>query len=186
MEFGEDAAVLLNRESDPLWAITVPEALENPHKWVKKSAGKLRRNSTAQAEIRKTHPCLDVTASRPALDRALLIADTLLKAFEARGFRVEVTEPAANPEKNYRQETSRTGVHILGTFIEFGLEEGFDSVKFQPKAVVKTTNVTSRAWRYTPQPEYKRVPNGKLALKLKSHLSGTSRVTWADGKKQKV
>jgi hypothetical protein len=183
--FGEEAVALLERENDPSMAIAVPEVLDHPHKWVRKSAGWLKRNSRTQAELRKERACLDITASRAALDRALRIADTLLKALEARGFEVEVTEPVPYAPGRYGGPSSgrpsRTGVYILGEFVEFAIEEGVNITKVEQKPVR-----ASSGYSYTPRPEYVHEPNGKLALKLHHSLLGLARQTWADGKRQRV
>jgi hypothetical protein len=183
--FGEEAVALLERENDPSMAIAVPEVLDHPHKWVRKSAGWLKRNSRTQAELRKERACLDITASRAALDRALRIADTLLKALEARGFEVEVTEPVPYAPGRYggppSGRPSRTGVHILGEFVEFAIEEGVNIIEAEQKPVRYNSG-----YSYTPRPEYVHEPNGKLALKLHRQLRGITRQTWADGKRQRV
>jgi hypothetical protein len=166
-------------------AIAVPEMLDHPHKLVRKSAGWLKRNSRTQAELRKERACLDITASRAALDRALRIADTLLKSLETRGFEVEVTEPVPNAQGRYggppSGRPSRTGVHILGEFVEFAVEEGVNIIKEEPKPVWSNSG-----YSYTPRPEYVHEPNGKLAMKLHRQLRGIARQTWADGKRQRL
>jgi len=90
-EIGEDAAMLLQKHEDPTNEIRVAKELQNPHKLIRKCAGALRRRSKSQNVLRQKQPCLDITASLDALDRALCVMDALLKALEARGL-VEVTE----------------------------------------------------------------------------------------------
>ena len=183
--FGDEATALLERENDPTMAIDVPEILDKPHPLVRSSAGLLKRHSRSQAELRAERACLDVTASRGALDRALRIADALLRALEARGFKVEVTEPVPYAPGRYGGPPSgwpsRTGVHVLGQFIEFAIEEGTNILKEEQEPVQYGSGYT-----YTPRPRYTHEPNGKLALKLHRQLRGISRQTWAHGKRQQV
>ncbi len=189
-ETGDEALALLAREDEPGMAIAVPETLVNSHRWVRKSAGALRKHSKNPSAIFLKQACLDVRASRNTIERALLVTDTLLKALEHRGFRVEVTDPVLSKDDLYRgsaqTEPSTTGVHILGSFIAFGIEEGVDVTKLEPKPVRRRSSFSSDSWTYTPPPEYKRDPNGRLALKIRSHIPGQTRSTWSDGKRQRV
>lgn len=118
-----------------------------------------------------------------------LVCDTLIKALETRGFRVEVTAPVPAAEGRYGPASpgkpSRTGVHILDSFFEFHIEEGFDIVKLEPKPQRSPPSSTSALWAYTPRPEYRHDPNGRLALVIDRPWLG-SRASWKDGKRQKV
>jgi hypothetical protein len=185
LALGDEAVALLKRENDPSMAIEVPEVMDHPHPLVRRSAGLLKRHSRTQAVLRKERACLDITASRAALERALRIADTLLKALEARGFKAEVTEPVPYAPGRYGGPSSgrpsRTGVHILGEFVEFEIVEGVNIIKKEQEPVRYNSGYT-----YTPRAEYEHESNGKLALKLHHSLVGLSRQTWADGKRQRV
>jgi hypothetical protein len=44
-EIGDEALALLAMEDQPSMAIVVPDKLENPHKWIRRSAGVLRKHS---------------------------------------------------------------------------------------------------------------------------------------------
>jgi len=189
-EVGDEAQSLLAREADPSMAITVPAELQNPHKWIRKSAGNLRKHSKHPEKALLKRACLDVRTSRATHDRALLVADTLLKALDERGLRIEVTEPIAERDGRYGGDSSakpsKTGVHILESYIEFSIEEGFDITKVEPKPSRWQTSHDSDSWTYTPRPEYKHDPNGKLALKINSYFPGQTRKTWSDGKRQRI
>jgi hypothetical protein len=113
-------------------AVSVTAALEKPHRWIRESAKALRSYEKNGPRIFHEHACLDIRASCPVLDRALRIADTLLKALESRGSRIEVTEPIAPADPWQRTTPSKTGVHILASFVEFGIEECMDAVKIDP------------------------------------------------------
>ncbi len=186
-EIGEEATLLLQKHDDPANEIQVAEELQNPHRLIRKSAGALRRQSKSQDLLRQKRPCLDITASRGALDRALCIMDALLKAMTARGLVVELTEPEPIPASSYGRPAytrpSKTRVRILDSVISFGIEEGVDISKVEPK---RSSRSSDDSWFYRPRPEYHHEPNGMLALKLKSHVLGVRRETWADGKRQRI
>ncbi len=186
-EIGEEATLLLQKHDDPANEIQVAEELQNPHRLIRKSAGALRRQSKSQDLLRQKRPCLDITASRGALDRALCVMDALLKAMEARGLTVELTEPEPIPASGYGRQAytkpSKTRVRILDSVISLGIGEGVDITKIGPK---RSSRSSDDSWFYSPRSEYHHEPNGKLALKLKSHVLGVRRETWADGKRQRI
>ncbi|MBU8922850.1 MAG: hypothetical protein KOO63_13620 [Bacteroidales bacterium] len=185
LAMGDEALSLLEREDDASMAISVPNELHNPHKWIRKSAGFLKRNSQSQAKLRNERACVDIIASRSALDRALRIVDTLFKALEERGLKVEITEPVPYAPGKYGGPSSgspsKTGVHILGTFIKFGIVEGVNITKKEQEPVNYRSN-----YSYTPASKYNHELNGKLALKIYTSLPGQNRQTWGDGKRQRV
>jgi len=184
-EIGEEATLLLQKHDDPANEIQVAMELQNPHRLIRKSAGALRRQSKSQDLLRQKRSCLDITASRGALDRALCVMDALLKGIEARGLVVELTEPEPVPASGYGRQAytrpSETRVQILGSVISFGIEEGVDISKIEPK---RSSRANEDSWFY--RPDYHHEPNSKLALKLKSHVLGIRRETWADGKRQRI
>jgi len=101
-----------------------------------------------------------------------------------------VTDPIPERDGRYGGDSaakpSKTGVHILESFIEFSIEEGFDITKEEPKPSRWHSSHDSDSWTYTPRPNYKHDPNGKLALKIKSFFPGQTRKTWSDGKRQRI
>jgi hypothetical protein len=67
--------------------IRVPAELREPHQLVVTASRLLKRSGLrARTEVLATTRCLDVVVSPQQLDRALRILDTLIKAFEARGY----------------------------------------------------------------------------------------------------
>lgn len=189
-ELGEDVSTLLNRESDPSMTIVVPDELHRPHPLVRESAGNLRKHSKNHLAARLEKTCLDIRATRATLDRALLVCDTLIKALEKRGFRVEVTAPAPLAGGRYgppfQGQPSRTGVHILESFIEFRIEEVYDVVWPEGRPPQRRPYDPSAPWNYTPRPEPRHEPSGRLALVIDRHWLGATRGSWRDGKRQRV
>ena len=189
-ELGEEVSTLLDRESDPSMTIVVPDELHRPHPLVRESAGNLRKHSKNHLAARLEKSCLDIRATRATLDRALLVCDTLIKALEKRGFRVEVTAPVPPTGDHYgptsQGKPSRTGVHILESFIEFRIEEGYDVVWPDGSPPRPRPFDPSAPWDYTPRPEPRHEPSGRLALVIDRHWLGATRGSWRDGKRQKV
>lgn len=187
---GEEVQALLDRESDPGMTIVVPDELRRPHPLVRESAGNLRKHSKNHLAARLERACLDIRVTRATLDRALLVCDTLIKALEKRGFRVEVMAPVPPTGDHYgpasQGKPSGTGVHILESFVEFRIEEIHDVVWPDGRPPRPRPFDPSAPWNYTPRPEPRREPSGRLALVIDRHWLVTTRGSWRDGKRQKV
>lgn len=190
IEFSAEAQALLAIEHGPDMEISVPDQLDSPHEWVRKSAGTLRRYTRNPKKARLGRTCLDISTSPATIDRALRIADALLKALESRGFQIEVTRPqtarGSHLGSGSDTQPSRTGVHILGSFIEFSIEEGYDIRRIDRRPRRQASISEHDSWVYTPPPEYHHDPNGRLALRINSHIPGRCRRTWRDGERQRV
>ena len=172
----EDVARLIEAERDPALKLLVPDVLVQAHPLVRMSAPLLRRCKLGDRPV-DTNRCLDISVSSGTLDRALRIVDTILKALEARGFEVDVTEPENPdpvPRHSYERKPSRTGVRILGQFVQFRLEERNESFENPP--------VPPGSHEYRPR--YGRRPTGRLALSL-GRPYGPGK-TCADGKRQRI
>lgn len=135
-EFSAEARSAIERERTVGAEIKVADELRDPHPLVQCAARLLKRAGLrVRAEVLTTTRCLDVVVSPPQLDRALRVMDALLKALEARGYEVEVTEAVSpKPPRSVRlyeshlYKPSRTGVHVGDPFVEFTLEERLDVV----------------------------------------------------------
>lgn len=174
----EEVASLIEAERDPSRAIVVPDVLADPHPLVKMSGPILRRTPFGERATDKER-CLDVAVSKGTLNRTLRVTDTLLKALEARGFEIEVTEsqnPDPLPRHIYERRPSRTGVRIGNQVVEFGIEEKTDSFQTPPP----------RPGSYEYRPRYERRPNGKLTLRLHERACSRERQTWSDGRRQRI
>lgn len=189
-EIGDEVQALLERESDPSMTIDVPNELHRPHPLVRESAGNLRKHSKNHLAARLEKACLDIRATRATLDRALLVCDTLIKALEKRGFRVEVTAPVPPTGGHYgpasQGKPSITGVHILESFVQFYIEEGHDVIWPEGRPPRPRPFDPSAPWDYTPRPKPRHEPNGRLGLVIDRHWLGATRGSWRDGKRQKV
>ena len=184
-KFGEEVKAALAAEKDPDWKVTVPERLVRPHELVRDSEPLLRRAAKDGGALAQDRACLDVDTSSAVLQRALRIIDALLKALAKRGYPVEITRPDnRRNEYDRRPVGNRTGAHVNGTFMEFGLEEDHDRIEVMDP---KTGRSFVSSWDGRPQPQYKHRPNGKLILRLKTtSFDHGARQMWRDGKSQRV
>lgn len=184
---GSDVEEAIARERTWESRVIVPEVLETPHAFVRKSKGCLFRAGLKSKAVRLERSCLDVTVSRAQLGRALRIMDALLKALEARGHKVFMTEPRTFP--GYRGDTrqpSETGVHVGNIAVEFGIEEVIDSIR---RGEPRPKGDDVKAWfewrDRNPPPWYIYRPSGRLSLVIRSWSYG-QRKSWRDGKRQKL
>ena len=212
LQYSEEAKKLLWRESDPAMKITVDEELTSPHPIVRRAAGTLRKagknwrikkvtgygrqpaRRAQKEDVFRQQACLHIHAVDDAFERALRVADALLKALELRGFRIEVTLPeeekgllvysSSHPQRQVKP--SRTGVYILGTFVEFSIEEDHDVVKIPAPSQRSGKKHLAAPYSYNPRPEYEHNLNGVLALKIKTDSHRGSRRTWRDSKRKRV
>lgn len=157
--------------------IQVPASADVLHPLVARTEKSLRDaklNDRSLAEPRAKN-CLDVQVSRESTDRAVRILDALLKALEARGFSVTVKD---EPKRT-------TTLSILDETLEFGLEE----------IVARQEHVLSSAerkkkekspWSTYGIPQYDFLPTGRFSLKLKNLWLRGVRMTWSDGKVQRL
>lgn len=168
--------------------IVVPEELVKPHPLVKQSRGRVGREARkAKLPESASDNCLDIRVTKATFQRGLRVADTLLKAFDERELAVEITAPNTKKEDYWSNSRttkipSRTRVLIGDDWVEFGIDEDYDSI-----AIEQPTQRYSSGYEYTPPPERKRVPNGKLALRIRNApWSKGLRTMWKDGKVQRV
>lgn len=167
---GDEAVALLAREQEPGMSLTVPKVLRQPHPLVSEGARILRDyrgDWRALAGLQTRRACIDVKAAGDTLERALRIADTLLKGLEKRGFDVRVTKPSG-----HTYSRSETEVRILGMWIGFSTKENATAVKVKSDSLIWPTKTVNQ-------------PNGKLTIKIELATDGV-RHSWADGKTQRV
>jgi hypothetical protein len=160
-----DVDKMILSETDSGQAIKVSERLTHPHPLVAKTDAALKGKKPDDKGL--VYPlekgCLDFAASPGMMNRALRIADALIKALEARGHKVEVKD------KDYHRITFVT---IVDTVVEFGIREPYR----QREAAVQ-----KHSWR---KMEY--YASGALAVSIKSWLGDGLQATWTDTKTQRI
>lgn len=161
----------------------VPSSLRSPHPLISDALEILRSSKPDKFGYLSIDDktCLKLNVTKKTLSRAIRIFNTLILALEKRGYQIEVTKPQKKTDYYSRGATipSKTGVHILGSFVEFSIFELHETMKVQ-------SNDDSNAWGYNSI-QYKHIPNGRLSLKISDmYLHNGLRKTWSDGKKQLV
>lgn len=154
--------------------VRVPERLARPHPLVRQTAEALR-------SVKPDHwgflwqprgsRCLDIRVAPKSLGRALRIVDALVKAIEARGFRLRVSEG----------DRPGTYVDLLGEEIQVALEERIrriDHVLTKDERERQAGSIAAARWDY--------LPSGTLALSIKEFAGTGVRRTWPDGQKRRV
>ena len=161
--------------------LRVSETLRGAHPLVSQTLHALEhveRNANGILQ-RPKQDSLDVVVSRGSLHRALCIMDALLKAFEADGYRVRLTE----------KEPSETVVELMDVVIPFGISESLvDKQEEKPPEDKLEGRYTFHHSLY----QRKLVPSGALSLRIEpgqyyywNSESGLRR-KWSDGKKQRL
>jgi hypothetical protein len=117
--------------------------------------------------------CSLLAVSKGALERSLLIIDALFRTFEARGFATA-----------FEKEKKTASVEIDKVRVTFALEEVLDR-KERELTPAQQKDKIKNPWRYR-YPEYFKVPSGRLCLKITHPTWGVSRLSWTDGKRQRV
>jgi hypothetical protein len=115
--------------------------------------------------------CIDIHVSRSELPRALRIADALFKAFEKRGWTVEVGEKG-------------TDILVAGERIAITIEERVETVEITPKPDLEGTYTFHYDRRETA-----RRPSGRLEVRLQEDhrfWGSNHRRKWRDAKTRRV
>lgn len=154
--------------------ITVSTILRNPHPYVEKTMRQLKSRKPDEKGIIKVfeEEHLDVQVSQKSVHRAMCIMDALLKAFEKRGYGVQLKQ---------HDRTWATSVTVLGEKLEFGLIEHYRQIKRPPEPAKKKRDPYF-LYSYN---QYDYYPSDMLELTIKSYVHGC-RKSWSDGVKQRL
>jgi hypothetical protein len=157
--------------------IQVPPGLTDPHRLIAQAEKRLRHgraDSRGLIVTRKTGEQLEIQVGRQSLDRAFRVMDTLVKAFESRGYTVSAGSG----------ESKSLSVVVLGEQVSFWLEELL-SVTERQLTIAQQKEKERSPWMYS-RPEYDYKPSGLLALKVGAKVYDGIRRTWADATKHTV
>ncbi len=143
--------------------ISVPDQLTDPHRFVKRLKSTNAATSKEPANsgvlvVRMNGSSKLVSVSKPQFQRALRIADTLLKHWETRGFEVSVNGCLKSSDEDDE--------------IAFSITETYKRVE-KPKK--------DHYWR-----EWDHVPTGVLTVEVHCEHFDMLRRRWSDGKVQKI
>lgn len=172
---GPNAHPLVFRESTDEFQIVVPDSSEMPHRLTemnRKSFSSARSDHKGILLSRaKSH--FDLRVTKTSLDRALRIMDSLLKAFEERGWQFNIeSEPKLS-----------MSVTVLDEEIPFSIEETVSPVAHVETEKEKRARATGRWVRI---PDYDYIATGDLKLGFKAFYYYGHRASWKDGRRQRV
>src|SRR3989304_369350 len=172
-----EARIAYEREDNN--RIHVPSTLRSPHPYIAKTKeafdnAEPSRYSRDKGLLTAHGEKLDISVSRNSLQRALRVMNTLIKALEARGFKVSI----ATEKKNEYYSSYKTSVFVLGQSIEFGLKEFLK----QTKRELTPAEKKERPW--ADKFEYDYNPSGRLSLEIKNWEA--PRKNWSDAKIKRV
>ena len=144
--------------------ISVPDQLTDPHRFVKRlkstNAATSKKPANSGSSSSSNEPLVQswVSVSKPQFQRALRIADTLLKHWETRGFEVSVNGCLKSSDEDDE--------------IAFSITETYKRFE-KPKK--------DHYWR-----EWDHVPTGVLTVEVHCQHFDMLRRRWSDGKVQKL
>lgn len=166
----EEAAPLLDAEYLDQNEVHVAEVLQEPHPLVKAAQKLLRKSKPDDRGLLQPppEPCLQILVSKAQLERALRIMDALVKACDARGFKVAIGESAGVPAT----------LHLLGEALPVSLEEDLDKA-VRPLSAAEKKEQGSYPW-LRKKPEYDYSPSGRLVLQLHASTRAGTRRRWSD------
>jgi hypothetical protein len=167
----------------------VAETLIDPHPLITASMKVLRSFDAARsAPARQTDRCLAISVGPPLLERALRVMDALLKAYEARGHRVDIR--VMKDTSHGRGPKYVTGVQIGEAFVEFDLTEDLSPVPPPPptqQQLERAETLKAIGWHPTLRITHPRTPkefepNGNLRLTITNSPEYCGRFEWRDTK----
>lgn len=177
----EERDTLMNHIESSTDCIQVTQNLRGAHSLVSETLHALERAERDDDGIvrRPKQGCLDVSVSKSSLHRALCILDAVLKAFEAKGFRVRTTD----------DDPSQTVVELLDVTVPFRISESLE-----PKREDKEpdNNLTGRYEFRHSTFRSRMVPSGALSLRIEHgwphywREEAKLRRTWGDGTRQRL
>lgn len=156
-------------EGLPEHRISVPGLLTDPHRLVATSVP-LLRNCKVDVQHRlvpRGKECLALSVTLGSADRAMLLYDAIIKAFESRGWQVGISES---------EHTTTTAVTVGSEKVGVSIEERVDRVERKPDPKEK---------RLYWEKEYDYVPTGRLTFRIDASYLGV-RQSWSDGAKRRL
>ncbi|MFQ5899711.1 MAG: hypothetical protein ACE5JN_15890 [Candidatus Methylomirabilia bacterium] len=171
-----EAEALLGFDSAEESRVRVPDRLARPHPLVRQTAealGRVKPDRWGLLRQPRGSLCLDIRVGPKSLGRALRIMDALVKAVEARGFRLRVSEG----------DRPGTYVELLGEELQVALEERTRRIDH---VLTKNERERRAKWGSSWAPRWDYMPSGTLALSIKEFDGTGVRRTWQDGRRRRV
>ncbi len=163
-------------EADPANAIVVREDLRSPHPLVKATRGVLEGKVDPGNWRDGLTPRLDIDVSKSQLRRALRIMDALVRAFETRGWKVELS--SRNDLKSH--------VTILGQRLPFGIRETLKKAVTSPPTADRLFSSRSNLPRSSTYHDDYHEYSGLLAFVMRYAGSYGVLKAWAETKRRRL
>lgn len=166
-------------ESDPINQIMVDAASPLLHPEAVRTLEALQKTPPKGALIPSLPAkALDIRVSGTSASRAVAIADSLLSAFEKRGW----TYSTKNADGAFS-----TQVQVFGVLVKFWIEEIFDRI---PRELTpdEVKDKEKHPWNYS-RPVYDMVISGRLSFGISldhDYLSDRFRSVWSEGIRQRL
>ncbi len=162
-------------EGSPEQVIRVADTLTDPHPLVERTARSLRR---ARGDHRgllvpEAQRILDVRVTRDALDRAMRIADALVKALDERQYPISCDNSGER----------KTSVRVSEEEIALQVEEKIRRVEMPPPPRSKRD---LNPYYVPPPTQYRYIATGELAIRITDHDVANCRRSWQDTPRQRL
>jgi hypothetical protein len=179
--------------------VVVADELEDPHPLVERTKKYL---SVVKPRYNGLLPwtnkaCLDINVSPASLDRALRIADALVKGMEGAGLRVEehIVRPRGKrpPRRSIWEaqqpcepEVRVTRVLCDGEWLEFAINERVERIRNPEEPPQRRTAWDGTFYEERAPITYTYVPTGRLSISLTNAKQVGIQALWSDGERTKL
>lgn len=157
----------IKAERQPKNRIQVAETLYNMHPLIRETKltlEKMTPDKYGMVSLWRNSPCLHMRVSKGSLNRALRIMDALVKALEARGYKIEVAE----------QDYVYTKVVIGGEKIKILFQEKSD------RSDRPLTKEEKKKPLYEIYDRWEFTPSGKFTFLIDEYVPEDGRKRWSD------
>lgn len=160
-------------EALPQNEIVVQTTLDKPRKEIRHTRASLNRAGRNQRGLLRPtdKACFDIQVTKPSIGRAILIAQALLDAADARSIPFTLSS----------DDKLRTVFHVQGHAVHVRIDEEVQQKELPPPK-------PKFPWERVPYfyDRYEYVPTGRLTLRIDEQYLQCSRKSWSDGKTQRV
>jgi hypothetical protein len=160
-------------EAQPENHILVPTILDTHRKEIRHTRASLNRAGRNQRGLLRATDkgCFDIQVTKPSIGRAILIAQALLDAADARSVAFTLSS----------DDKLRTVFHVHGQSVHVRIDEEVQQKELPPPKPKFPWEQPSYFYD-----RYEYVPTGRLTLRIDEQYLQCPRKSWSDGKTQRV